>query len=255
MFANDDVPDHFDKNIVHDDFLAYLDKMRKLRERLAALGQSVNNDDFAAIILSSLLERTNDSEQDKDKDQDKDKGKGKDNIWVSFWKSVSLLSLGAPSLDKIGKLKGKKFTELRDKLMERTKNLTVVSALAVSTTISFLTAPPPVDYAAWDNKVPYLFIAGACWNTIMSTACGLGLIMYLGIMTEDSIERIKRNFERYIAVALLVMPTVFLFVGAGCGSMAWLVAVCARCAPISGFSQSLLVLLLYHNMHLYSWYT
>lgn len=194
MFANDDVPDHFDKNIADDTFLAHLDKMRKLRERLAALGQCVKNDDFAAIILSSLLECTTDSDQDKDKDKgkgkgkDKDKGKGKDNIWVSLWKSVSLLLLGAPSLGEIGKLKGKKFTELRDKLMERTKNLTVVSALAVSTTISFLTAPPPVTYAAWDNKVPYLFIGGACGSTIISTACGLGLIMYLGVITEDSIE-------------------------------------------------------------------
>ncbi|KAI6156617.1 hypothetical protein BKA82DRAFT_373087 [Pisolithus tinctorius] len=117
--------------------------------------------------------------------------------------------------------------------------------------VAFLTTTPPTPYAAWDKEFPYAFIACASGSVISSAASGLGLIMYLGVMTHQSVMRLKGNvLKRWAAVVLMTIPTLFLFITAGCAFLAWLGAVCAHCDAVSDYSHALLVLLPYHNAHL-----
>ncbi|KIO08746.1 hypothetical protein M404DRAFT_22596 [Pisolithus tinctorius Marx 270] len=246
---NRDVPR---KSIRGNHVRALLDEIRTLRRELAASEQSIKVDDFAlAVILSSLLEDNDDDDDDNNNNNNKNKNKGGiRNIVISYLTSIPPLFFGAGSLEDIGKHE-KEFKEIKETLLERTKNLTVVATLAVSATVAFLTTAPPTPYAAWDKEFPYLCIALTCGCGILSAGSGLGLIMYLGTMTRQSVKGLNNKcFKGWAAEALLITPSAFLIAGAFCACLAWLGAVCAHCGPVPVYSLAQLALLLYHNTHL-----
>ncbi|KAI6156753.1 hypothetical protein BKA82DRAFT_319809 [Pisolithus tinctorius] len=136
--------------------------------------------------------------------------------------------IGVPSLDHLVLISHdeEKFSKVIERLTARMANITVVATLAVSATVGFLTTTPPTPYAAWDKEFPYIFIAGACGSAILSAASGLGLIMYLGVVTPESVQGLKNGgIEFWVTLVLMMVPTLFLFITAGAGFLAWLGAV------------------------------
>ncbi|KAI6154186.1 hypothetical protein BKA82DRAFT_4098530 [Pisolithus tinctorius] len=142
---------------------------------------------------------------------------------VAQFLPVSLLFIGSPSLEALGE---QEFKEVKDNLLERTKNITVVSTLAVGAATSYLVSTVPTTYASWDKEWSYVFIAAASACAMLSTASGIGLIMYLGVATSENIHGVKGNwFKRWAVILLLMMPTLFLFASGGCIFVAWHIAV------------------------------
>ncbi|KAI6020671.1 hypothetical protein PISMIDRAFT_11819 [Pisolithus microcarpus 441] len=161
---------------------------------------------------------------------------------------MSLVLTGTPSLrelfDILERPDQTEWRDLKQQLISRTSNVTLVGSLAIAGSISFVTSKSPSPIAAWDNALPYisLFAGGLC--SVLSVVSGLGLVMFLNAVQRQTVRDIQASTFKLIVVAVLLgMPFFWLFMGIvipimGMAAAVWL-----------GDDTFAKAVLLYHETH------
>ncbi|KAI5997421.1 hypothetical protein EDD15DRAFT_2364143 [Pisolithus albus] len=131
---------------------------------------------------------------------------------------MSLVLTGTPSLRKLFDILERpdqtEWRDLKQQLIARTSNVTLVGSLAIAGSISFVTSKSPSPIAAWDYALPYisLFAGGLC--SVLSVVSGLGLVMFLNAVQRQTVRDIQASTFKLIVVAILLgMPFFWLFMG------------------------------------------
>ncbi|KAI6097836.1 hypothetical protein F5141DRAFT_450953 [Pisolithus sp. B1] len=138
---------------------------------------------------------------------------------------VDLLSLPylAKSLIATAEKEGLEWTELKRRLTERTANTNVVGSLAVAACATFLTATPSTNVVDWTHEFPYICIGGSVGCALLSIITGLGLLVFLNIMSAQHLKSAKDStFKRVLLLTLLMMPLTFLATAAVCAVVGWI---------------------------------
>ncbi|KAI6162868.1 hypothetical protein EDD17DRAFT_1573029 [Pisolithus thermaeus] len=136
-----------------------------------------------------------------------------------------LTLLGQNSLESLiatAEKDGPEWTELKRRLTERTANINVVASLAVAACATFLTATPSTSVADWTHEFPYVCIGGSVGCALLSVITGLGLLVFLNIMSAQHLKSAKESaFKRVLLLTLLMMPLTFLATAAVCAVVGW----------------------------------
>ncbi|KAI6001141.1 hypothetical protein EDC04DRAFT_2790964 [Pisolithus marmoratus] len=136
--------------------------------------------------------------------------------------------LGTSSLHVLNEMKPSEWSELRERLNDRTQNINVVGALAVATAAVFLTtsAPDGVLLINWNRELPYFCLAACAGCGILAVMSGLGVLVFLDGTDHESIKKALNNTFRFTAIfTLLAMPLTFLSAASFCAGVAWMGAV------------------------------
>ncbi|KAI6040488.1 hypothetical protein EDC04DRAFT_2676493 [Pisolithus marmoratus] len=146
-----------------------------------------------------------------------------------FHRCIFRTLLGTDSLESLRQISEKNekaWSKLKDRLTDRTININIVAALAVAATASFLTNPPPTDFAKWDHQFPYFCVAASNGSAMLAVISGLGLLIFLNAMDSKSIIAAQTSkFKFVILVTLLMMPLTFLATATLWAGLAWIGAV------------------------------
>ncbi|KAI6095930.1 hypothetical protein F5141DRAFT_1265200 [Pisolithus sp. B1] len=141
-------------------------------------------------------------------------------IYLRAWSHsvMSLVLTGTPSLGELFEILERpdqtEWRDLKQQLIARTSNVTLVGSLAIAGSISFVTSKSPSPIAAWEYALPYisLFAGGLC--SVLSVVSGLGLVMFLNAVQHQTVREIRASMFKLIVVALLLaMPFFWLFMG------------------------------------------
>lgn len=139
---------------------------------------------------------------------------------------IFVLFLGTPSLESLAAQSEDALSKLIDRWTNRTSNITIVAALAASTTVAFMTTLPPTSLIQWQHQLTYFCISASSGSALLSVLSGLCLIMYLNGASPNSIKRVRTSMFKRVAFAMLVlMPTTFLFFSAFCLIVAWIASI------------------------------
>lgn len=173
-----------------------------------------------------------------------------------FRRFMSLVLTGTPSLrelfDILERPDQTEWRDLKQQLISRTSNVTLVGSLAIAGSISFVTSKSPSPIAAWDNALPYisLFAGGLC--SVLSVVSGLGLVMFLNAVQRQTVRDIQASTFKLIVVAVLLgMPFFWLFMGIvipimGMAAAVWLgddtFAKAGATMGVTGLTGTLLVI-------------
>ncbi|KAI5996855.1 hypothetical protein F5J12DRAFT_346860 [Pisolithus orientalis] len=118
------------------------------------------------------------------------------------------------------------WSKLKDRLIQRTININVVGTLTVASSASFLTTPSPTNFAKWNREFPYACIAACSGSAMLAVISGLGLLIFLNVMSPESIKAAEKStFKFAVLVTLLMMPLTFLSTASLCAGFAWIGAV------------------------------
>ncbi|KAI6022161.1 hypothetical protein PISMIDRAFT_11820 [Pisolithus microcarpus 441] len=147
-----------------------------------------------------------------------------------FRRFMSLVLTGTPSLSKLFDILERpdqtEWRDLKQQLIARTSNVTLVGSLAIAGSISFVTSKSPSPIAAWDNAVPYISLCAGGLCSVLSVVSGLGLVMFLNAVQRQTVRDIQASTFRLIVVAiLLAMPFFWLLMGIIVPIMGLVVAV------------------------------
>ncbi|KAI6040526.1 hypothetical protein EDC04DRAFT_2894072 [Pisolithus marmoratus] len=147
------------------------------------------------------------------------------NIIGEIRQCLFLTLLGTTSLESLiqtAKTDKTEWNELKMRLTERTANINVISSLGVGACATFLTTTSPTDVADWTHEFPYVCI-GAAWCSVLAVVTGLGLLIFLNVMSTEHLESAKRSsFKRVLLLTLLMMPLTFLSAAGICAGVGWL---------------------------------
>ncbi|KAI6124816.1 hypothetical protein EDD16DRAFT_1561303 [Pisolithus croceorrhizus] len=148
------------------------------------------------------------------------------NVIQRIRECVFLTFLGTSSLEDLMKTTESDKTELTDlkqRLADRTTNINLISALAVSGCAVFLTTTPPTNFANWIHLFPYVCVGTAIGCAMLSVVAGLGLLVVLNVLDLKLLQRVQRNvFKKALFLMLLMMPLTFLGAAAICVFVAWI---------------------------------
>lgn len=131
---------------------------------------------------------------------------------------MSLVLIGIPSLGGLLQIleqeDGMQWRELKNQLVNRTSNVTVVGSLVTAAAVSFVTSKTPSPITAWDDSFPYVCLLAGGLCSALCVVSGLGLVMFLNAVQPQTVREINTStFKLTIVAVLLAMPFFWLFTG------------------------------------------
>ncbi|KAI6045136.1 hypothetical protein EDC04DRAFT_2889325 [Pisolithus marmoratus] len=164
---------------------------------------------------------------------------------------IFLILLGTPSLESLRQISEDKaaWYELKNRFSDRIININIVAALWVSALASFLTTPPPTNFAKWNHEFPYFLIGAAYGTAAAAVVSGLCLLMFLNGVGPESIKQQKSTFKFTVLTMLLMTPVTLLFLAFQLSCLAWIAAVLLgdkawmKVAMCAGFAVASVILI------------
>lgn len=131
---------------------------------------------------------------------------------------ICLVFTGTPSWETFLKILEKndqpEWKELKEQLVTRITNLTVVGALVASVAVTFVASDAPSPIANWDEMLPYISFLACGLFSAMCVVSGLGLMVFLDAVQPQTASEMRTSQLRCAAVAtLLAMPFLWFFAG------------------------------------------
>ncbi|KAI6046889.1 hypothetical protein EDC04DRAFT_943999 [Pisolithus marmoratus] len=112
---------------------------------------------------------------------------------------MSLVLIGTPSLRGLLQIveqkDGTQWRELKDQLIARTSNVTIVGSLVTAGSVSFVTSRAPSPVADWDYTFPYICLLAGGLTSALCVVSGLGLVMFLNAVQPQTV-RLAANNDR-----------------------------------------------------------
>ncbi|KAI6011358.1 hypothetical protein EDC04DRAFT_777623 [Pisolithus marmoratus] len=142
--------------------------------------------------------------------------------------------LGAPSLEILRQISleedQEKWSDLKQVLTDRTINVTVIAALVVMSSATFITVPSPTGISTWDPEFPYFCFLAAYGGGMLAIIVGFAQIVFLGIVGPLDIHEAQRSMFKFMALSMLLMlPLLLLLVAALCAGVGFVAALWHGC--------------------------